>query len=90
MGGEGQGRNHDGRGVGHRAHLLPQTHQYTHTHTHTQNDSHRTCGEHWQISDFQKRARNPPHNWVEQMGKKREREGDKRNQDRTSTPEREL
>lgn len=26
MGGEGQGRNHDGRGVGHRAHLLLQIH----------------------------------------------------------------
>ena len=34
-----------------------------------------------------KRARNPPHNWVEQT-KKRERE--KRNQDVTSAPEREL
>ena len=39
-----------------------------------------------------KRARNPAHNWVKQKGKKeRKRRGEnKRNQDRTSTPEREL
>ena len=37
-----------------------------------------------------KSARNPPHNWVEQKEKKkREGAGNKRNQDRTSTPERE-
>ena len=35
-----------------------------------------------------KKARNPPHNWVEQKGEKRVR--DKRNQDGSSTPEREL
>ena len=37
----------------------------------------------------QKRAGNPPHNWVEQKQKKRERE-EKRNQDWASTPDREL
>ena len=38
-----------------------------------------------------KRARNPPHNWVEQKGKKeREKKRKKMNQDGTSTPEREL
>ena len=36
-----------------------------------------------------KKSRNPPHNWVEEKGKKRER-GRERNQDKTSTPEREL
>ena len=36
-----------------------------------------------------KRARNPSHNWVEQK-KKRWGEGEKRNQDGTGTPEREL
>lgn len=35
-----------------------------------------------------KRARNPPHNWVEQK-KKKERERE-RNQDSTSAPKREL
>ena len=35
-------------------------------------------------------ARDPPHNWVEQKGKKRERERERdKNQDRTRTPERE-
>ena len=40
-----------------------------------------------------KRARKPPHNWVEQKPKKGERERQeekKRHQDGTSTPEREL
>ena len=36
-----------------------------------------------------KRARNPPHNCVEQKGKKK-REREERNQDGTSTPEREV
>ena len=36
-----------------------------------------------------KTARNYPHNWVEQKEKK-ERERDERNQNRASTPEREL
>lgn len=35
-----------------------------------------------------RRARHLPHNWVEQMGKKRESE--KRHQDGISTPDREL
>ena len=34
-----------------------------------------------------KRARNPPHNWVKQKGKKRK---EKRKQNRISTPEKEL
>lgn len=36
-----------------------------------------------------KRTKNPPHNCVEQKGKKK-REREERNQDGTSTPEREV
>ena len=77
------GGRQDGGGVRGHAHLLPQTHQKTHLHVKrlTQNIN-------WMLAEElkpPKRARNSWHNWVEHK-KKRE----KRNQDRTSTPEREL
>ena len=75
----------------HGTQLLPQTHQKKkkkpiyHVEQFSQNI-------YWMLAEDlkpPKRARNVPYNWIEQKGEK-EREREKRNQDKTSTPEGEL
>ena len=43
-----------------------------------QNNSHRTSTEQNTLNLQKKGARNPPHNWVEQKGEKKEREKESR------------